>query len=279
MNSKVGVKPHYFLSCILHFPLSIEKRRLHRASESSKRKKMASGKRPGRARKHALREEEMLQAAAACFGEQGYQATTLETVAERLGISRVTLYRYCPSKEELLVRVFERTIAIFQQGLQQICAQDISPEERLRQIIRHQVRLMADHRNFLTVFFSEEGSLPPDKARRARVERRSYDELIEGVICEGVEAGRLTPLPPKLVSFALLGMCNWLYQWYQPDGPLSAEEVARIFIALVERGYLAHDPQQEILQRLERVEGALTELQRLLQAPSLKPPVSSPAPV
>lgn len=224
--------------------------------------------------KQALREESILQAAAACFGEQGYRATTLETVAERLGISRVTLYRYCPSKEELLIRVFERTIAIFQRGLQQICAQEIPPEEKVRQIIRHQVRLMADHRNFLTVFFSEEGNLPPEMARRAKTERRTYDELIEGVIREGIEAGRLAPLPPKLVSFALLGMCNWLYQWYQPDGPLSADEVARIFIQLVEHGYLRGDPQQEILQRLERVEAMLADLHQQQTAHQQASPTS-----
>jgi AcrR family transcriptional regulator len=223
--------------------------------------------------KQALREESILQVAAACFGEQGYRATTLETVAERLGISRVTLYRYCPSKEELLTRVFERTIAIFQRGLRQICAQDVPPEEKLRQIIRHQVRLMADHRNFLTVFFSEEGNLPAEMARRARTERRAYDELIEGVIREGIDAGRLAPLPPKLLSFALLGMCNWLYQWYQPDGPLSADEVARIFIALVEHGYLRHDPQQELLNRLAQVETGLAELRQLF-----RPPTSDPQP-
>jgi AcrR family transcriptional regulator len=216
--------------------------------------------------KQALREESILQAAAACFGEQGYRPTTLETVAERLGISRVTLYRYCPSKEELLTRVFERTIAIFQRGLQQICAQDVPPEEKLRQIIHHQVRLLVDHRNFLTVFFSEESNLPTDMARRARAERRAYDELIEGTIREGVEAGRLAPLPPKLVSFALLGMCNWLYQWYQPEGRFSADEVARIFISLVEHGYLHRDPQQEILKRLERMEAELAELRPLLQS-------------
>ncbi len=219
--------------------------------------------------KHSLREESILQAAAACFGEHGYRATTLETVAERLGISRVTLYRYCPSKEELLIRVFERSIAIFQRGLQQICAQEIPPEEKMRQIIRHQVRLMADHRNFLSVFFSEESHLPAEMAERARAERRTYDALIESVIQEGVESGRLAPFPPKLLSFALLGMCNWLYQWYQADGPLSADEVARIFIALVEHGYLQGDPQQEILKRLERVETELSDLRRTFQASNL----------
>jgi len=240
---------------------------------------MASRKGQGRERKQALREEAILQAAAACFGENGYQATTLETVAERLGISRVTLYRYCPSKEELLVRVFERAIAIFQRGLQQICTQNIPPEEKLRQVIRHQIRLMADHRNFLTVFFSEEGNLPTDMARRTRAERRTYDELVEGVIREGIDAGRLAPLPPKLVSFALLGMCNWLYQWYQPEGPLSVDEVARIFIALVEHGYLHQDPQAEILNRLERVEAELARLRQLSQSPlpNPQPPVPTTA--
>ena len=215
-----------------------------------------------RGSKQAVREEAILQAAADCFGEQGYRATTLETIAERLGISRVTLYRYCPSKEELLIRVFERTIAIFQRDLRQICSQAIAPEEKLRQIIRHQVRLMADQGNFLTVFFSEESNLPEEIAQRARTERRVYDGLIEGVITEGIQAGRLAPLPAKLVSFAILGMCNWLYQWYQLDGPLSTDEVSRIFIQLVEQGYLRADPQQEILQRLDRVESALSALRQ-----------------
>ena len=227
---------------------------------------MATKNGHGRGSKQALREEAILQAAADCFGEQGYRATTLETIAERLGISRVTLYRYCPSKEELLIRVFERSIAIFQRDLRQICSQPIPPEEKLRQVIRHQVRLMADHRNFLTVFFSEESNLPEDIAERARAERRVYDELIEGVIAEGVESGRLAPLPAKLVSFAILGMCNWLYQWYQPDGPLSADEVARNFIQLVEQGYLRTDPQQEILQRLDRVETALSDMRHTQKA-------------
>jgi TetR/AcrR family transcriptional regulator, cholesterol catabolism regulator len=227
---------------------------------------MARKKTATRGSKQTLREESILQAAAACFGEQGYRATTLEAIAERLGISRVTLYRYCPSKEELLIRVFERSIAIFQRGLQQICAQAVPPEEKLRQIIRHQIRLMADHRNFLSVFFSEEGNLPPEMARRARTERRVYDELIEGVIREGVEAGRLAPLPAKLLSFAILGMCNWLYQWYQPEGSLSVDEVARIFIAVAENGYLRGDPQQEVLNRLKRLEAELAELRQSLHS-------------
>ena len=68
-------------------------------------------------------------------------------------------------------------------------------------------------------------------------------------------------------------MCNWLYQWYQPDGPLAADEVARIFIDLVEHGYLRGDPQHELLSGLERVEKTLSSLQQQLQpAPRSDPP-------
>lgn len=221
---------------------------------------MAKRKGHGPHNKQAVREEALLQTAADCFCEYGYRATNLETIAERMGISRVTLYRYCPSKKELLVRIFERAMSFYQHDLRRICAQPIQAEEKLRQIIRHQIHTISERRNILVVFFSEESHLPAEMAHRVRAERRAYDKIIEDVIAEGVQAGRLAPLPAKLVAFAILGMCNWLYQWYQSDGPLSEDEVARCFIALVEGGCLRADPQLEILARLDRMETALAGL-------------------
>lgn len=222
---------------------------------------MAKRKGHGPHNKQAVREEALLQTAADCFCKHGYRATKLETVAERMGISRVTLYRYCPSKKELLVRIFERAMSFYQHDLRRICTQPIPAEEKLRQIVRHQIRLIVERRNILIVFFSEESHLPEEMVHRVRAERRAYDDLIEGVIAEGIQAGRFAPLPTKLVAFAILGMCNWLYQWYQPDGALSEDEVARNFIALVEGGCLRADPQREILARLDRMETALTAMQ------------------
>ena len=230
--------------------------------ESDKRPGMAKRKGHGPHNKQAVREEALLQTAADCFCEYGYRATNLETIAERMGISRVTLYRYCPSKKELLVRIFERAMSFYQHDLRRICAQPIPAEEKLRQIIRHQIHAIVERRNILVVFFSEEGHLPEEMARRVRAERRAYDKIVEDTIAEGVQTGRVEPLPAKLVAFAILGMCNWLYQWYQPDGALSEDEVARNFIALVEGGCLRADPQREILARLDRVETALTALHK-----------------
>ena len=61
--------------------------------------------------------EEIILVAAVCFGELGYRATTLDTIAAKAGVSKVTLYKHVASKEDLLWAVFERTLASFREGL------------------------------------------------------------------------------------------------------------------------------------------------------------------
>jgi len=208
----------------------------------------------------------IVRSAATAFGELGYRAATLDAIAERAGLSKVTLYRYVVSKEELLSLVVERTIDEFQQGLRRIIAERRPADDTLRRIIRYQVTLLAEHLPFLTVFFSEEGGLPAPMAARSARAKREYDQAIERVVREGVETGLFRDLPPNLVVFGLLGMCNWLHKWYRPDGKRSPEEIADVFVALLEHGYLAADggarSKDDALARIEtrlaRLETALT---------------------
>ena len=214
--------------------------------------------------------DEIVRAAAAGFGEVGYRAATLDAIAERAGISKVTLYRYVSSKEDLLSLVVERIIASFRQGLRQIVEQRRPADETLRRIIRYQVTLLAENLPFLTVFFSEESGLPAPMAAQAARAKREYDRTIERVVRQGVESGRLRALPPTLVVFGILGMCNWLHKWYRPQGPLSPGQIADVFVDLLERGYLAaadgaasrHDALARIDKRLARLEAALARRPR-----------------
>ena len=206
--------------------------------------------------------DEIVRAAAAAFGEVGYRTATLDAIAERTGLSKVTLYRYVSSKEELLSLVVERIIDRFQQGLRRIIAERRPADATLRRIVHYQVTLLAEHLPFLTVFFSEESGLPAPMAARATRAKREYDQAIERVVREGIEAGLSRDLPPNLVVFGLLGMCNWLHKWYRPDGKRSAAEIADVFVALLERGYLAQpaagdDALARIDRRLARLEAAL----------------------
>ncbi len=166
------------------------------------------------------------------------------------------------SKEELLGHVFERTIESFRTGLRRIIAQDMPAQEKLLRIIRYQVTLLADHMPFLTVFFSEETGLPVELARRVAREKRDYDHAIEAVVREGIAEGRIRDVPPTLLVFALLGLCNWLYKWYRPDGRLTADQIADVFADLLERGYLQPSSAGESVgEGLRRIEGRFAKLQ------------------
>ncbi|MGH7321389.1 MAG: TetR/AcrR family transcriptional regulator, partial [Candidatus Rokuibacteriota bacterium] len=142
-----------------------------------------------------LLHEEIIRVGALCFSAMGYRATTLNTIAAKVGISKVTLYKHVPSKEELLCRMFERTIRSFRSGLRQIVETPIPPDEKLRRIIRYQVTQVATQLPLLRVFFSEEGSLPAAMARRVAREKREYDRAVEGVVREGIAEGRVRKLP------------------------------------------------------------------------------------
>jgi AcrR family transcriptional regulator len=219
--------------------------------------------RRGGPRRGALLEEEIVRAAALCFGEVGFRATTLDAVAQRAGVSKVTLYRYVASKEELLWRVFERTIANFQSGLRALMRQGASPVDTLRRIVRYQIQLVTGHLPFLTVFFSEEAGLPPELARRVAQAKRAYDRAIERVVRAGIRRGELRRLDPTLVVFALLGACNWLYKWYRPHGRLSPDQIADVVISLFEEGYRRRDEETGATARaLRGIERRLAALER-----------------
>jgi len=207
---------------------------------------------------------EILRVAATCFGEMGYRATTLDTIAAKAGLSKVTLYRYVKSKDELLSLVFERTIESFRAGLGEIIEQRQPADEKLRRIVRYQVALLASHLPFLKVFFAEEAGLPRPMAARAARARREYDGAIERAYRDGVDEGLFRDLPPTLVVFGVLGMCNWLHEWYKPEGRSSPAEIADVFLDILERGYLKPESTprgDRVLSALERIEARLARLE------------------
>jgi TetR/AcrR family transcriptional regulator, cholesterol catabolism regulator len=207
---------------------------------------------------------EILRVAATCFGEMGYRATTLDTIAAKAGLSKVTLYRYVKSKDELLSLVFERTIESFRAGLGEIIAQRLPADEKIRRIVRYQVALLASHLPFLKVFFAEEAGLPGPMAARAARARREYDRAIERAYRDGVDEGLFRDLPPTLVVFGILGMCNWLHEWYRPDGRSSPTEIADVFVDILERGYLKPESAprgDRVASALERIEARLVKLE------------------
>lgn len=218
------------------------------------------------ARRKAARAQ-ILRAAADLFRERGYQASTVDHIAARLGMSKASLYTHFRAKEEMLAAISRETIEAFTRDLNLVLASRLGAEDKLRTVVRQHVQFVIANRSFLTVFFGEEANLPPRFVRSLAAQKDRYDKGVERIVEEGVRSGVFREMSPRLVVFAVLGMVNWVHKWYNPRGPWGAEEISAAFLSLIEGGLLRHQRRGRALSgRLRRLERELHDVARALDA-------------
>ena len=178
------------------------------------------------ARQPSAREEEILAAAARIFREKGYHGTSVRDIAESVGLLKGSLYHYIRSKEELLARLFEGALEETIAELEVIAARDASATERLRDMVRAYALSVTANLDSVGIYLREWRSLPSPELARVRARRRAMRSLFESVIAEGARRHELAPGDAKIAALAILGMCNWLYEWYRPAGRLSSDAIA-----------------------------------------------------
>ncbi len=204
-------------------------------------------------RKNAAVETEILRLAANTNSERGYQATTLDDIAAAANISRRTFYSYFASKDDLLRHIYREVITTQMTAAKRIAGEDVPAPEKLRRLIRQQVSALTANTPLLRVFFTEIVNLPGALSRSVAQANRTYSKIVERVIAEGVRTGQLIPLQPQRFSYLVLGMCNWMYRWYQPGGEWTPDVIAEEIIHVLEGGYLRREEEvsnQMLMQEL-----------------------------
>lgn len=193
-------------------------------------------RRRGRPPTRAGRQERILEAAAGLIHQKGYQATTIQDVADEVEFSKAAFYYFVKNKEDLLYQILLRTLTGALDRVREIVAGPGDPDEKLLQVVDAFVRMVAERPDTFAVYFKERAHLAP--AHRSSVtglERQIVAEL-RGLFDEGVAAGGLRDLPTGAAVFGLLGMCFWTYEWYDRDGALTPAEVAGALRSLAAHG-------------------------------------------
>jgi AcrR family transcriptional regulator len=181
---------------------------------------------PSVAKATTTREEEILAAAARIFREKGYHATSVRDIAESVGLLKGSLYHYIRSKEELLARLFEGALQETVGELEAIAARDASATERLREMVRAYALSVTANLDSVGIYLREWRSLPPPELARVRARRRAMRSLFESVVAEGARKREFAAGDAKVAALAILGMVNWIYEWYRPRGRLRPEALA-----------------------------------------------------
>lgn len=187
----------------------------------------------GTPQRRGAKKQQIVEAAARVFRPKGYDGATLRDIANEAGLLPGSLYYHIRSKEELLRHIVEQPIRDLQRQLEDIIASTVPPAQKLSQAIAAHLRAFEAHYPSLFVYLRN--VLQVDRMRR-RVQKQAkrYEEYWQLLLSQGVKAGEFPPdLDVKVISFALLGMCNWMHHWYREDGRLSMDEIIDQFTRLV----------------------------------------------
>lgn len=170
---------------------------------------------------------EIVDQAMRLFAERGYDGTTLQDVADAVGLSRPNLYNYVKSKDELLVAMVEATARSAADSLREVRQRtDLDPAEKLRMLVRTLVLHRAERPEQFRTLDRSDQSLPPEIAKKHLQSRRAVLREITALIEEGVTAGSFRPVDARVTALSIIGMCNWVAWWFHPSPAHPAEPVA-----------------------------------------------------
>lgn len=185
--------------------------------------------------------QEILRTAARLFQQRGYDATSMNDVAAALKLSKGGLYHHFQSKDEILFEIMNHAMEITQERVLGPVRGIPDPEERLKALIRLHIEVVLSPRDReITVMLHENHPLPPTLRKRINSRKKEYVHFVESLIGEVQRARRAKgSVTPRAAAFALLGMINWIYQWYKPEGELQTYNLIPQFTELVFGGILA----------------------------------------
>lgn len=182
------------------------------------------------------RREQILAAAVALFAEKGFHATSVRDITQNVSMSKAGLYSSFDSKEAILEEIYNAVIDGLLEKLRSIVARDAKPAEKLRAAMVAQVQEVARRAPELTIFYRERHQFSPDTALRVSEKRKAYERLIESIIEEGIATGDFVAVDVRVLTYGIVGMCAWTYQWFQEGGRLSSDEVGSLYADVVIRG-------------------------------------------
>ena len=174
---------------------------------------------------HDEKRAEIIEHCAALFDKVGYHNTSMQMLADEVGLGKPTLYHYFPSKISILYAIHDSHISALIDGLKRGNGSD--PIASLRSACIDILGQIASHPGYVRAFMDNYGDLEGEMRDAIRKARNDYFESVKGLIVEGIASGQFRPCDPVITTYGFLGMCNWAYKWYPPmAAKRSPEEVA-----------------------------------------------------
>ncbi len=187
------------------------------------------------------RRDELLELAATMFAERGLRATTVRDIADRAGILSGSLYHHFASKEEMVDEVLRDFLDWLFASYRQIIDTNPNPMERLKGLFMTSFDAI-EHRHAQVVIYQDEARrlLPQERFSYLEDLNRAQRQMWVDVLQQGIKEGHFRPDLDVDLVYRFIRDTTWVsVQWYQPGGPLTAEQVGRQYLSIVLGGIIA----------------------------------------
>lgn len=180
--------------------------------------------------------ESVLAAAVELFTERGFDSTSIDDLARRLGVGKSAIYHHIESKDALLGLALDRALAGLEEVADRVRRLDAPAVDRLEELLRASVRVLVARLPYVTLLLRVRGN--SEVERQALARRRRIDRLVSDLVRQAVRDGDLVPgIDPAVTARLLFGMVNSTSEWLKPgaDAEALADAVAAIAFAGLRR--------------------------------------------
>jgi len=164
----------------------------------------------------------IIEHCAGLFDKVGYHNTSMQMLADEVGMGKPTLYHYFPSKISILYAIHDTHIQALLAGL--TVEEGSDPVPSLRAACVGILTQIANHPGYVRAFMDNYGDLEGEMRDAIRQARRDYFARVKGLIEAGIASGEFRSVDSTITTYGFLGMCNWAYKWYPPLAPTQTPE-------------------------------------------------------
>jgi len=189
--------------------------------------------------------ERIARATGHLFRHKGYHGTSMADIGAAVGLRKASLYNHLSTKLDMLRELVERGAVLFTDGMAPIAASSDPAAYRLARAMRMHLRVVAEHPDVAIVFLQEWRQLEDEARLRVCQSRDRYEAAWRAMLADGIREGQFRPdLDIHFAALSLLSAANWAYQWYDPRGPLTSDQVADRFVEVALRGMASRESDQ-----------------------------------
>jgi len=176
--------------------------------------------------------------AAEIFHEQGFDATSMSTIAAAVDLTKAGLYYYIESKEDLLFAIMNYAMERLETNVIEPSRAVADPAERLKSILTRHGQLLTEGNKAITILTDEIEGLKPKHRKEILDRKRVYFDFVRGTLEALRAAGKLRDVNTTVATFSLFGTLLWLPRWFRLDGGLTSEQVIQEITKIAAGGLL-----------------------------------------